>query len=701
VALAACAALAGCGGGAVGAFSPTFPDSDAGRVASLAARLASAPAREERSVVVGVTTAPAHLFAWDAGTGRLLWKVPSAPRSVPVIAGDVVLTDEGGRIVGRSLDDGRTVYETSGEQLHLVGGDGEGSLSAFVLSTGGGVGARSRMVLLDRGRERWVRSAEHAVGVPAVRAGLVLFPWGSQNVSVFDAGTGEEVDRLRITDDVVGHALVDGRDVYVGQSGLFRVTPSLATGSKTRAAYVGGQPSRDLPGRPRFLRDAYTTPPAPDGAASHVRLDWAPAGAGEEVSLADGTLYLVFYRLVFALTPDGARARWVAETASDVAGVQVRAGRVALVEESGRLTVLAADDGRVLGGAELGVRVDTAALRGDAGAAVLGRGARAAAPRPPLRDQLLAASENPDNRLVPARMLAVELLAALDEPEVTTHLIAICDGGRVPPPIQEAACQSLSRRTVGGDQIVAALGRRASFLEGRSPPAVGALARAAARLGERRAVALLAGHLLDPNTRAADLAPTAEALGALGDRAAEEPLERFVMLYHAEAPDPALAAALGAALDALVALVGPAAEETLAAVIDGPFTMPAVRERAEAARARLASRPPGEAASGTDATDRGAEAAAGGEPDARPRELTAQHLEAALREVRPQLVRCLAEAPRRPMSVRIVVVADNAGAVSQVTADDAAECIAPLVRGVRLPATRGGARQQVTYTFRR
>jgi hypothetical protein len=657
-------------------------------------------------VVVGVTPPPAHLFVWDAATGRLLWKVPSTPRSAPVVAGDIVLVDEGGRIVGRALDSGRTVYETASEQLHLVGGDGEGTLSVFVLSTGGGVGARSRMVLLDGGRERWVRSAEHAVGVPAIRAGLVLLPWGAQNVSVLDAGTGEEVDRLRIADDVVGHAIVHGRDVYVGQAGLFRVTPSLATRSKTRAAYLAGQPQRALPGSPRFFRDAYSPPPTPDGAAAHVRLDWAPAGSGESVSLVDDTLYFSFYELLFALTPDGARARWVVETTTDVAGVKVSPGRVVVVEESGRLTALSAEDGRVQGVAELGVPVDWATLHGDVGASArLGTGA--AAPRPPLRDQLLAAAENADHRLVPARVLAVELLAALDEPEATTHLIAICDGGRVPAPVQTAACQALARRTVGGDQVVAALERRASFLRGRNPPAVGALARAAARLGERRAVALLAGHLLDPYTRTTDLAPVAEALGALGDRAAEDPLERFVLLYHAEAPDPALAEALGAAMQALVTLVGPAAADTLTTVIDDPFTMPAVRERAEAVRARLAAAASGPAeASGRASSDESQDQASGAEgengtTDTRPRELTAQHLEAALRAVRPQLTRCLAESPRRPMSVRIVVVADAAGTIGQVNADHAAECIAPVVRALRLPATRGGARQQVTYTFRR
>jgi outer membrane protein assembly factor BamB len=102
---------AGCGGGAAAsAFSPTFPDSDAGRVTALSRRLESAPPREAPGVIVGTTNDAGHrLFAWDVTTGRALWAVPTAARGVPLVAGRLVLTDEDGRVVARSLRDGREV----------------------------------------------------------------------------------------------------------------------------------------------------------------------------------------------------------------------------------------------------------------------------------------------------------------------------------------------------------------------------------------------------------------------------------------------------------------------------------------------------------------------------------------------------------------------------------------------------------------
>ncbi len=691
---------AGCGGGAaVGAFAPTFADSDTARVAALSARLAAAAPRETSAVVVGTTDGPARtLFAWDFAAGRVLWTVPTATRGVPIVAGRLVLTDEDGRVVARALRDGTEVYATETEALHLVGGDGEGALTAFTLSTGGGEGATSRIVLLEDGAERWSRPAFHAVGAPAVHAGLVLVPWAHQNVSVFDASTGGESDRLRVTDDVVGRALVSGGQVYIAQAGAFRVTPSLATGSKARAAYYAHRLARPLPGQPPFLADAYAPPPAPDSAAARVRLAWAPAGEGETVSLADETLYLLFYKLVFALTPDASGVRWVAQRGADLAGASVVPGGLLVADRDGTVDLLGAADGRSVFRARLGVQPTVAVFSGAAPVAGAPLGEAM-----PLRDQLLAAAENTDTRLSPARVLAVQLLGALPEPEVTTNLVAICGGGRVPPVVQRAACDALGERTAGGDQVLAALERRASFLEGTTAPPAGALARAAVRMQERRAVPQLVAHLRDPQTPAEQLVGIVDALRQLGDRSAAEPLEEFLRLYHADEPSPALGAALGAAADALVALVGPVAAETLREVADDPLGMPAARGRAQQALDALAAQQA--AAEGADAAARdggtpGPTGSAASGTDARPLHLGAADVERAIAVVRRELVTCLRADPARPRSARVIVVADGDGTITQVTASAAEACIAPLVRAQRLPAVRQGERQQVTYTLR-
>jgi len=694
------ALAAGCGGGsAASAFSPTFPDSDAGRVRALSDRIASAPPREAPGVVVGTTGGSAsRLFAWDTATGRSLWSVPTAARGVPLVAGRLVLTDEDGRVVARALRDGREVYATETEARHLIGADGEGSLTAFTLSTGGGEGASSRIVLLEDGTERWTRDALHAVGAPAVHAGLVFVPWAHQNVTVFDAESGEETDRLRITDDVVGRAFVNGRDVYVAQAGAFRVTPSIATGSKASAAYHAHRPARALPGQPPFLADAYAPPPAPDSAAARVRLAWAPAGTGETVGLSDDALYLVFYKLVFALSPDASSVRWVAQRNADIAGVTAVAGGLLVADRDGTLSLLGAADGRAIWSARLDVQPTVAVFAGSAPSAGAPTGDAL-----PLRDQLLAAAENTDARLTPARVLAVQFLGALTEPEVTTNLTVICSGGRVPPIVQRAACEALGERTLGSDQLLVALGRHASFLEGTSAPPTAALARAAVRMEERRAVPLLVAHLRDPLTPADQLAGIVDALRQLGDRSAAEPIEEFLRLYHADEPSPALGAALGAAADALVALTGPVAADTLREIADDPLGMPAARGRAQEMLDALAAQQT--AAENADTAAREGTTAAppattGPGADTRPVHLGAADVERALVPVRRELVSCLRADPERPRSARLIVVADGDGTITQVTASAAEACIAPLVRAQRLPAVRQGDRQQITYTLR-
>src|SRR6185436_18351291 len=95
---------------------------------------------------------------------------------------------------------------------------------------------RSRLVVA-RGNDVLVeRETPSAVGVPAVRGGMVFVPWGTQNVGVVDAAGGRALGGLRV-DDVVGTAFVDRGQVYVGHHGVFRFTPRIEAGLKQRAAY--------------------------------------------------------------------------------------------------------------------------------------------------------------------------------------------------------------------------------------------------------------------------------------------------------------------------------------------------------------------------------------------------------------------------------------------------------------------------------
>src|SRR5690606_24625653 len=113
-------------------------------------------------------------------------------------------------VVARDLRTGAERFRTDDEAMHLIGADGEGNLGAIVLSTGGGVGAHSRLLVTRAGDIDWDAEVDYALGKPAVRAGMVFLPWSNQNVSVVDAGSGRELARLRVADEVVAEAFSAG-----------------------------------------------------------------------------------------------------------------------------------------------------------------------------------------------------------------------------------------------------------------------------------------------------------------------------------------------------------------------------------------------------------------------------------------------------------------------------------------------------------
>jgi hypothetical protein len=312
-------------------------------------------------------------------------------------------------------------------------------------------------------------------------------PWGHQNISVVDLGSGSEIARLRATEGVVASAVAEGGSVYFGQEGAAllstNVTPTFVT--------IPGE----MPGDPALLRDAYQPPPGPNSAQSRVRLVARLTSREGAAAFEGDAAYLVYYRLVIALNADGQSARWIAQLPRDAVGADVIDRGLLVTDESGAVHVLSTADGRESRVVQLGSGVIYATSEADA----LSPGSPSGEVLP-LRDQLLSAAQNTDARLVPLRELAVRLLAALPEAEVTGNLIAICEEPATTASVRREACRVLALRTTGNADVLRALERHASFLRGIHAPPVGALAEASLAMNEHRAVPLLLSHLRDPET---------------------------------------------------------------------------------------------------------------------------------------------------------------------------------------------------------
>jgi outer membrane protein assembly factor BamB len=588
----ACAAaviivLAACGGGRPG-LSLTYPDNQADQLATVLARIDAAPPVSTRPVALGV--APSAIFAVELTSGQVLWTVPSATQVVPYAAGDLVISQEPERgIVARALDTGDEQFALADDALHLAGADGEGRFTAIALSTGGGVQARSRLVVAMNGRVDWELESEHPFGRLAVRAGMIFLPWGHQNLSVLDAESGQELARLRIGDDVLGSAIVRSGAVYVGENSVFRIDARATGGS--RSAIDGFTPDLGtLPGQPPFMSRGYEPPPSPRGAAHRVRLEWRPTTelAPGAVALEGAHVYLVFYRLVFALDAASGTMAWAHAHPRDIVGAVAQPGGLLVADDGGTFAFLEGTTGAERWTQRADVEpvavrfraVDFAPGENDAGA-------RPALAAQSLADQLLAAARHGDARLTPVRVMATQQLGRLEASEVTAHLIALCDppGGpeSIPDAVRATACNAIADQTDGADAVLAALSRRASFLEGSRPPPVEVLARAAVRMSERRAAPLLVEHLRDPSTSSDALAGVLAALGALGEVNAAPAIAEFLRLYHADEEDEPMIAAMGAAARALVALKGSDAHPTLQAIVDDPMGIGPVRGLCRAA----------------------------------------------------------------------------------------------------------------------
>ena len=693
-----CSLLGAC---AAASFQPRFEAPQAPKPTVVASELAAPKPRTERPVAVGLTTDPMRMFAWDLAQSKLLWEQAVQAESAPLVAADAVITREHAGVVVRDLATGQ-VRVVVDERADLIGADGQGSEVVISLAYEDKL-APGAVALVAGDRVRWKQTLGLPVGVPALSGSYVLVPWATQRLSVLAAHDGAELARSHYKNQVMGSALVDRGQVYVGQLGLLRVTPALL--KRADAKYVPFTPlKRSLPGQPPLLRDGYTKVPDPDSAYHRLQLTWRVHPSDEALSTEDDTFYLRFYRLLFALDGTRDELRWVRSFAHDLVAVSSQPGGTWIADAGGVLRFL---DGQGVTRArvalERGVRalsLRTADFRPATEPPLFTESdpeSLAERPQGSLREQLGAAAALADDRLGQGRGYAANMLGRFPDADTTAQLIALCSEQHSPEPVRAAACMALRERTTGHDAVLTALRVRASFLEGAQAPPVGPLAQVAAKLQLKAAGPLLVSHLEDPNTPTRDLVALFDALEALNVRSAAASVERFVRLHHAEPEGSELRPALSSALHVLGALQVKAQRTTLADVAADPLTHKATREEAQAALATL------------DAPPKPAAAAPAPEPapaqeevqtDPRPYALGADVVQKALAPLRDRLTRCLSADASHPHSARTSLVIDGAGRVEGVFVTPASlqACVEPVVRGAQFPSTRLG-RQRVTHVW--
>lgn len=702
----------GCSG-TPGAFAARYPDNVEPDFAEVVNRAQAGARRTTPPIAAGVTAA-GHLYGYDLAAKRVLWETPARPRFSPLLAGNAIVIQEGGRVVGIDIKTGSPRFQFDAGDMHLVGADGVDNRAVIALTSGQGTYARSQIVLMDGGQRLWNHTLAHPVGVPALTGEVVLVPWSNQYLSGLDAASGDELSRLRVRDGVISHAFVSAGQVYVGsQHGIALLSHQLLAGNLNSGAHYT-PPERELPGQPAFLYDAYASKPLPppESAHSRVQLTWESAvGPSNSVTLTSNNVYLIFYRFVLALDQRDYTLRWAHTHDVDVVGGRAQHDGIVLADAKGAVTYLGAETGAPLWreqNAPLSVDLEFPANQNAIGAA-----RNPALATLNLREQLATAARDPDARLVPVRLLAVQLLSEMPDAAATGDLVSLCEDDRTTITVRKAACKMLRTRTVGGEHVLRALQRHASFLAATSAPPVGALAKAASAQKEMRAAPLLISHLKDPNTPTEGLPDLVQSLGELGDREAIEPLSVFLRLYHADPIDEHIAKALAAVPAALVRLQGPEAKPLLSSIAEDGLTSDSVREAANKVLAGLDAGPAGQTGQATaQATQPGAAEAAPDEDEAgkeaakqepqAPPHITVDIIKQVLLPVHDPLQGCIRSAKPEAFQARVVlVVEDGQVLMVSVLPEQLQSCIEPLVRSQSFPLTHLSQRDRVTYVIKR
>src|SRR5687768_5069299 len=98
-------ALIGCGGTPL-AFGTRYAVNDRADIDALLGRVQNAPPRSPTTIAVGVTAAPAQIYAYDMAAQQMLWRQPVAATSAPMLAGESVIFQTASSIVALSLRTG-------------------------------------------------------------------------------------------------------------------------------------------------------------------------------------------------------------------------------------------------------------------------------------------------------------------------------------------------------------------------------------------------------------------------------------------------------------------------------------------------------------------------------------------------------------------------------------------------------------------
>ena len=558
----------------------------------VAARPANAAGRPLAFLALGGTKG-SRLAAYDLAESRLLWTQPADLKGRVAVGADVVVYGAGDALVARDIATGaqRWRHALAGSE-RLLGYTIDGHTAYLVVQEGGAHlhGGTAAVLALDAatGSSRWRHALSSGnAGAPAARGGLVAVPVQSQYVTLLDAKTGAQVAQVLSSEEAATFVRALPEGLFFGSTGVFRLSPATAAGSRKSAGYVRAK----LPAfvRPVYWFDLYRPEQGDYSALDRNRILWRMTPAGD-ARFRDDLAFVHNYRFFFGFDARTAELKWAYNHPASEAVASADLGdALAFVTADGELGALDARTGARTFAARLPGELVRGATFDAEGWAPKGSQAGQSTPAP-LSQTLSTIVWDPDRRFWDVKMFAIEELARQPGTEVTAQLLKITEQEGLPPAVYQKAGEALVARKDGSaaDLLARVLTTHADYAEGKVAPAVEILARAAGAMKATTAAPALVAHLRRPETPPAALTQIARALAAIGATDALPALRDFVTMYRSDPAYDGDPTPLVAASEAMLALGGPAERQLLLYLAEEPHTVEPLRVHLRRALAETA-----------------------------------------------------------------------------------------------------------------
>jgi outer membrane protein assembly factor BamB len=574
--------LAACGGSP--AFRLTSEDNDPARLSAAFGRAEPAPAGPLNAtgkplaflVARGATKS---LIAFDLEAKKELWRTEADVTSKVVVGGRFIAHLEGDKtLVGRAVTSGEVLWRRPIGGTRFVGAAADASRVYYTAEDKSGKPTWT-LYGLDgvSGKQLWSADAPGALGAPAARGGLVFSPFLKQWLAILDGKTGEQLTRIRGIDEEITFARTTKDHVYFGSSaGVFLLDERAASGKRAQSTYGKAELPREFI-RVSYGWDAFDPVQSGYSAYDRNRLLWRGEPQGEALGFTGDRIVVASYRFFFGFAASSGKLAWAYSFPRvDVIGSAHLGPSIGLASMLGELGALDPAAGR---------RIYQAKVEGQLIGATFD--AEGFAPNETVEgdamttaEALTAIARDRDARFTDVKKFAIAALSTLEGGGSTGDLVALVTDERTPANLFESAVESLvARRDPAGlPALVAAISIPYDHLAGSKPRAVGALARAIAGLAgleldaaaRGKAVEALLDKLTAPELPGEDLTEVVKALGAIGVGAELAALTTFVLVYRADPAFGSQPAALGAAIDVLIARGGGKEREAVAFVAADP-----------------------------------------------------------------------------------------------------------------------------------